>query len=535
MNPSSSSSVKDRPPGRPRRRHSAITMPVAGLAAALLACGCSVANSTTSSTGSAGATSTSIKVVEPDVPNSIDPCWTNQSDTGRIESGNVLEGLTKIDFNTGQVSPLLATSWKTVGPTTWEFTLRKGVTFQNGKPFNAAAVAWWVNRVINPKTPCDVLDTALNSNVVSARAVSTDTVDIALKSPDPILPQRMTQVFIGAPEANPMTPEKTPVGTGPYKFVSYSPGQSFVMKRYSHYWGKKPEVSGVTYLFRTETSVRSDMAKTHEVDIATALGPADEHDPGAITYLTDEVMYYRLDTDIPPLNNLLLREAINYAINRQAYVNAEYGGKGKPAYTLIPQWANGYNGTAFWPYNPAKAKQLIAEAKAQGAKVNTLIQVIGQVGEGDSNGTEWMDTTAAMLRAVGLNAQTATIASNNTRLDDIPRSPKYKPALVQNVGGNTLDDPSYTYDGKTLCNAVETLICNQTLNNMILAAEATAAGPARNAKFQAAEAYLAKNVIPYVNIAEEPDTIVIANPHLKYTPNSGSYEQVNIADITVTK
>jgi peptide/nickel transport system substrate-binding protein len=542
MTPSSSSSVPDSHPARShgarrRRRPVALVAPAAGLTAILLAAGCSVANGTSSPTGSGsgGKVSTAIKVVEPDVPNSIDGCWTNQSDTGRIESGNVLEGLTKINFNNGQISPLLATSWKAASPTTWDFTLRSGVTFQNGKPFNAAAVAWWVNRVINPKAPCDVLDTALTPNVLSAKALSTNVVQITTKKPDPILPQRMTQVFIGAPQGNPMKAEKTPIGTGPYKFVSYSPGQSFVMKRYSGYWGKKPDVSQVTYLFRTESSVRADMAKTNEVDIATALGPADEHDPGAITYLTDEVMYYRLDTDIAPLNNLLLREAINYAINRKAYVNAEYGGKGKPAYSLIPQWSNGYNGTAFWPYNPAKAKKLIAEAAAQGAKVHTLIQVIGQVGEGDSNGTEWMDTTTAMLRAVGLNAQTATIASNNTRLDDIPYSPKYKPALVQNVGGNTLDDSSYTYDGKVLCGAVETLICNKTLNNMILAGEATPAGSARNAKFQAAEAYLAKNVVPFVTIAEEPDTMVIANPHLHYTPNSGSYEQVNIADITIAK
>jgi peptide/nickel transport system substrate-binding protein len=530
MTPSSSSFVRPRSAFRSRRSGRPLAVLVSGVA--VLLAGCSVGSSSAPSQGSSSA---SIKIVEPDVPSSIDACWTNNSDTGRIESGNILEGLTQLNFNTGKVSPLLATSWTATTPTTWQFTLRKGVTFQNGQQFNAAAVSAWINRVINPKAPCDVLDTALNSNVLSAHAVNTTTVDVMLKVPDPILPQRFAQVFIGAPGKNPLAKQSVPIGTGPYKFVSYSPGQALVMKSYAGYWGKKPDIKQVTYLFREDTSVRSDMAKTHEADIATALGPADMSDPGAITYLTDEVMYYRLDTGIAPLNNLLLREAINYAIDRKAYLKAEFGGHGEPAYSLIPKWANGFNSTAFWPYDPAKAKKLIAEAKAQGAPVNDQIQVIGQPGEGDSNGTEWMDTTTAMLKAVGLNAETATIASNNTRLDDIPFSPKYKPALVQNVGGNSLDDPSYSYDNKVVCGAVETLLCDKTLTKMIVSAEQTTAGPGRDAKFQAAEARLAKLDVPMVPIALEPDTIVIANPHIKYTPNSGTYEQMNVAEMTLTK
>jgi peptide/nickel transport system substrate-binding protein len=498
--------------------------------AVLVLSGCGGINQSGSGGQAGSGDSTSIKIVNPESPGQVDPCWSNKSALGRILGGNITEGLTGLNFTTGEVVPSLAESWQSVDPTTWRFKLRQGVKFHNGEAFNADAVVKWFDRVLNPDSKCYVLGTIIDDNLKGAKKIDDYTVDFTMAQPDPILPRKLSFVDIGAPATAVLTPNQDPIGTGPYKFDGWQQGQDLKMSAFPDYWGPKPQIKSVEYLFRTDSTVRAAMAKTHEVDIATALGPQDATAPGAITYITNEVLYYRIDLDTPPLNDIRIRQALNYAIDRPTFIKSVMAGNGKPAYEIVTETALGFNPNDTWDYNPEKAKELIAAAKADGVPVDRPIEVIGQPGERGANGTEVMDTTVSMLQAVGLNAKTVSVADNNVRLQQEPRSPNYGPGLVQNIHGNSLGDSSLTMAIKLSCQNPESLLCDQKFESMMLAGAAEADDTQRDKLFQDAWQYLHDNVVPFLPIAALGDIMIIANKNINYTPNAGSFEKLKVAD-----
>ena len=522
-----------------RRRH-AFAAVIAVLTLAMAACsgatdvaGGGSGGGGATEAGQAAAGDDTIRIVQPDSPASVDPCESSRSETGRLLRGNITEALTDLDLGTGELGPSLATEWEETSPTTWEFTLREGVEFHNGEPFNADAVAQWITRIINPEANCYILGNVIDVDAVeSASAIDDLTVEIVLTRPDPILPLRFSFVDIGAPMEDPMTKTMEPIGTGPYRFVSWSPGQPLVIERSDTYWGEQPDVAGVEYVFRDESSVRAAMASAGEVDIATAIGPQDADMPGAITYVVTETLYYRIDVGIPPLDDVRVRRAINHAVDRQGLIDAVYAGHGEPAHAIVYPTVSGYNEDVTWEYDPELARELLAEAEADGVAIDTPIEVIGELNARGSNGSELMDTVAAMLTDVGLTATGVGVEEDSVRLNDVPFSPDYAPALMQNVHGNSLGDASTSLVGKLACDAPQSVLCDETLDEML--AEAVAlGGEEREQRFQEIFAYLQDEVVPLVPVAHLTDTIVITNDRLKYEPNAGSFEKIRISDMTL--
>jgi len=513
--------------GRARIR----TLGALGSVVALLVAGCGGG----SSGGNASPESTrdNIKVVLQVEPNSMDPCDSHLAQNGPILVDNITEPLVHLDVSKNTLSPRLALKWTQTDPNTWTFDLRQGVTFHNGEPFNAGAVAWWVNRVLNPNAKCYALGSVLTNNVVGANAVDDHTVVITTKKPDPILPLSMAFVDIGAPTPDPMTKADKPIGTGPYKFASYTPGSDFQMARNDSYWGDKPQIASVDYKFRGESSVRAAMASTHEVDLAAAIGPQDAHAPGAITYTVSETLYYRINLDVPPLNDIRVRRAINYAIDRKTLIDNVYDGLGEPASEIFLPTVVGYDPAVKWDYDPDKAKQLLAEAKAAGAPVDKTIDLIGETGIRGSNGNEVDDTMRAMLTAVGLNARVATVEDTAPVIAK-PQDPAANPELVQNVHGNSFGDGYISLAGKLGCDGPQSLVCDQALENL-LAAGSAAAGDDRAAKLQAASKYVFDNIVPLIPLAYLKNTLIIANPYLRYKPDSSTSERMPISEFTVAE
>ena len=466
-------------------------------------------------------------------PNSMDPCDSHLAQNGPILVDNITEPLVHLDVSKNTLSPRLALKWTQTDPNTWTFDLRQGVTFHNGEPFNAGAVAWWVNRVLNPNAKCYALGSVLTNNVVGANAVDDHTVVITTKKPDPILPLSMAFVDIGAPTPDPMTKADKPIGTGPYKFASYTPGSDFQMARNDSYWGDKPQIASVDYKFRGESSVRAAMASTHEVDLAAAIGPQDAHAPGAITYTVSETLYYRINLDVPPLNDIRVRRALNYAIDRKTLIDNVYDGLGEPASEIFLPTVVGYDPAVKWDYDPDKAKQLLAEAKAAGAPVDKTIDLIGETGIRGSNGNEVDDTMRAMLTAVGLNARVATVEDTAPVIAK-PQDPAANPELVQNVHGNSFGDGYISLAGKLGCDGPQSLVCDQALENL-LAAGSAAAGDDRAAKLQAASKFVFDNIVPLIPLAYLKNTLIIANPYLRYKPDSSTSERMPISEFTVAE
>jgi peptide/nickel transport system substrate-binding protein len=478
----------------------------------------------------AGKESRQVRLVVGQTPTSMDACDSHQAANGVILIGNVTEGLTSLDAATGAAKPALATQWTETSPTTWRFVLRQGVTFHDGRPFDADAVVAWVTRVIDPATDCYNRGSVLNGNVVAATAAGKHAVDIKLAQPDRIFPVRVSFLDIAAPSSDPKSKAKEPIGTGPFKFVSWSPGSNFEMTRYDGYWGSKPEVSGATYLFRAESSVRAAMASAKEVDIATAIGPQDADMPGAENYPVSETMYLRSDLVRPPLNDIRVRRAMNLAVDRQKFIDNVYRGHGSPASDIVVPAVTGHNPDVKWDYEPDKARQLLAEAAAAGTPVKAPIQLVTERDTRGSNGTEAADTLSAMLKEVGLNTHVVTVEDTQDAMT-APENPSREAALVLYVHGNSYGDSLISMAGKLGCGAAQSRVCDKVFDAMLKDAGA-ATGADRRTKLQAAAKYVYDDVVPFLPVAHMADTMVVTNPNLHYQPNPATSDKLLLAQMT---
>src|SRR5687767_4913892 len=222
--------------------------PVAGLAALPLAVALAV------SSGSVHAAEEGeVVIVLSEEPDMIDPCEASRSNVGRIVKQNVTETLTEIDPDDGSITPRLATEWEQVDDTTWRFKLQEGITFHDGEPFNAEAAKTAIERTLDERIDCEIRIKFFGGMEVTPVVVDEHTLDIKTAEPAPILPTMMGTMTMTSP--NTVVGERTrdPIGTGPYRFVSWTPGTSVVLERFADYWGEAPEVAKVTYVFRGES------------------------------------------------------------------------------------------------------------------------------------------------------------------------------------------------------------------------------------------------------------------------------------------
>jgi dipeptide transport system substrate-binding protein len=317
------------------------------------------------------------------------------------ESGTTLDatkplynGLT--EFVTGKTTlrPALATKW-TVSDDglTYTFTLRKGVKF-HGKGFtptrdmNADDVVFSFERQLDPKNPYAKVsggdyqyfnDMSMPDILKSVEKVDDDTVKFTLNKPEaPFLADlAMPFASIESKEyADAMlkagTPEQvdlTPVGTGPFILESYEKDAVIRYAGAADYWGGKPKLDKLIFAITPDAAVRWAKLKANECQVMPYPNPADiaamMKDPN-VKVLHQEglnVGYLAMNVEHKPFDDLRVRLAINYAINRDAILKAVYQGAGKKAKNPIPPTIWSYNDAVKdYPYDPAKAKALLAEA-----------------------------------------------------------------------------------------------------------------------------------------------------------------------------
>ena len=151
--------------------------------------------------------------------------------------------------------------------------------------------------------------------------VDDQTLDIAADPAQPILPLLMSTLTI-VPEETPMEFTREPVGTGPYKLTAYDVGQSITLDRRDDYWGDAPAVTKATYVFRSDDAVaRRHGRRTGEADLAPSITAVDATNPKTdFAYPNSETTYLRVDSAIPPLNDIRVRKALNLAIDREAFL-----------------------------------------------------------------------------------------------------------------------------------------------------------------------------------------------------------------------
>jgi len=301
----------------------------------------------------------------------LDPQVTSSSAVWSITL-NIYDTLIARDRQ-GKLVPGLAVSWKPLNDTTWQIRLRAGVKFHNGEPLDASAVKFSVARALDPAVKsvfASSLDTIARVDVVDPL-----TVNIVTKAPDPILPSRlcMQQGQILPPKyAADVGPEglaKRPVGAGPYKFVSWRKDEAITLEAVPDHW-RKPKIAKVVFIPLPEGASRVAAVKTGAVDIAAAIPPVDfagiakgERTTG-IEVTSNRAFLLNLDTlTFKPFQDRRVRQALNYAVDKNAIVKNTLNGYGRVLATSVIPEAFGYNpNIAPYPYDPARAKKLLAEA-----------------------------------------------------------------------------------------------------------------------------------------------------------------------------
>jgi peptide/nickel transport system substrate-binding protein len=271
------------------------------------------------------------------------------------------------------LAPSLAESW-TVSPDqlTYEFKLREGPKFHNGDPFTAEDVKFSFHRAKGSKV--------LHDKVREVTVVGPARVRFTLHEPWPDFITFYGSLVSGAGWIVPKKYveqvgndgfKKHPIGLGPYKFVSHTPGVELVMEANESYWRKMPSVKRLVYKSVVESTTRLAMLKRGEVDVAYLLDVPQaqevKRDPNLRLAFSGGIAVFYLDfldqwDSKSPWADRRVRLAANYAIDRQALSEAETLGASKPAGNHVPPTFEFALPLEPYPYDPVRAKKLLAEA-----------------------------------------------------------------------------------------------------------------------------------------------------------------------------
>jgi peptide/nickel transport system substrate-binding protein len=363
---------------RRRKRSLLLGAPVAALALLLSACGGSATGG-----GGAGGNTLIIGMTASDIPVLDTGLAQGQGYEGLRFVGNQLyDGLTKFDLTKGdqipKIIPDLAESWTpNADLTSWTFKLRPGVTFHDGTPWNADAAIFNLDRYADKTSPDFYQE--LNAQgglsiagVKSFHKVDDLTIQIDTNGPWAYLPSDLATVYFASPtavkaEGNKGFAEK-PVGTGPFKFDSMTRGQRLVMVANDKYWAGAPKVSKVILRPIPDPTARVAALRSGEVNWIEVPPPDDvpnlkSQNFQVLTNSYDHIWPWVYNMTKAPFDNPKVREALNWAINRQALVDNILKGTAEPALGFVPHANAAYRpADDAYGYDPAKAKQLLAEA-----------------------------------------------------------------------------------------------------------------------------------------------------------------------------
>jgi ABC-type transport system substrate-binding protein len=325
----------------------------------------------------------------------------------------VYDGLVTFDKDM-KIVPVLATKW-VISPDqkTWTFTLRPNVKFSNGAIFNAKSIQFTYERMMDDATASP----ARSQYVAVERVEVADdlTVKFVTKYPFPDLLRNLAQPnFLAYDPAHTKRFSvrdyaRNPIGTGPFVLKDWVSGDRVVFVPNPHYWGAAPRVNSLIYKPVPEGAARAAMLRTGEADIAVKIPPEEianlERDPG-VTVLKLDSMYqisYELNNmmENPPLSKKLVRQALNYAVDKEAIVKSVLMGLGAP---MVSPFGPGINYRAtFDPYryDPARAKKLLADAGYPNGFKLTLNTPNGRY----LKDKEVTEAVQGYLRAVGIQAE----------------------------------------------------------------------------------------------------------------------------------
>ena len=310
-----------------------------------------------------------LRVAIPWTPENLDP-------TMNLSSIRAMVGVSMFDSLVGRdadnrIVPQLAESWRLVDDTTWQVKLRRGVVFHDGEPFNAEAVRFTFQRVLDPeqKSP----NRANMAEIARVDVIDDYTVNLVTRQPYAPLVNRLLDFPMVPPK---YTAEKgnqgmalKPVGTGPYRFVELVKDDRLVVEAFDRHWRGAPKIRRVIYKPIPEPFTRAAALRNNEVDLITTVPPSLARELERVGGLRVQrvpsswIIYLGLNALKKPLSDPRVRQALNYATDVDAIVkNVLEGSGGRLEGPLTPQMF-GYDASVKgYAHDPARARKLLAEA-----------------------------------------------------------------------------------------------------------------------------------------------------------------------------
>ena len=304
-------------------------------------------------------------------PTSLDPTTAAAAAIGEIVHYNVLEGLTKISMD-GAVTPLLADNWyHTPDGKTYTFTLRKGVKFSDGAPFDANAVKFSFDRA-RAAGSTNKAKKAVFDNISSVVVQDAHTVILVLNNAEALLPFRLGENPAVILHPNSVASAATkPVGTGPYKLDAWAKGSSVTLLKWDgHRDAAKVRVKKVTFRFINDPAAQVAALLAGDIDGIPRFGALQsikqfQADKRFVVELgsTSGKGIVAINNKKAPLNDVRVRRAIGHAIDRKAFIDGAQEGLGKAIGSHFAPTDLGYMDlTKQSAYDPEKAKALLKEA-----------------------------------------------------------------------------------------------------------------------------------------------------------------------------
>jgi peptide/nickel transport system substrate-binding protein len=310
-----------------------------------------------------------LRVAIPWTPENLDP-------TMNLASFRAMVGVSLFDSLVGRdaenrIVPQLAESWRLVDDVTWQLKLRRGVVFHDGEPFNAEAVRFTFQRVLDPeqKSP----NRANVAEIVRVEVVDDYTVNLVTRQPYAPLINRLLDFAMVPPkyvaEKGNQGMALRPVGTGPYRFVELIKDDRMVVEAFDRHWRGAPKIKRIVYKPIPEPFTRAAALRNNEVDLVTTMPPSLarelERAPGIRVQRVPSswIIYLGLNALKKPLSDVKVRQALNYATDVDAIIKNVLEGNGRKLEGPLTPQMFGYDASIKgYPYDPVRARKLLAEA-----------------------------------------------------------------------------------------------------------------------------------------------------------------------------
>lgn len=302
-------------------------------------------------------------------PDNLDPATTYDANSWSVVH-SIFDSLVQY-ADDGTLQPLLSESFTLLDPLTYEVKLREGIQFHNGEPLTSSAITRAVQHIQDEETASQV---AANFTVIeSIDEVDALTAHLRLQAPAPWLPAQIAAWLLPLPADFTRDSLRTaPVGTGPYRFVEWRPGERIRLEVNPDYFAEsvkgRPIADRVDFRFVADATTRvSDLLSGGAGIVRTVpvdqIGTIESSGATVVAAQVAGAAFMTLPTDVEPFNDVRVRQALNYAVDVEAVIEALIEGEGERLANLFVPGGLGYDPElAPYPYDPDRARALLADA-----------------------------------------------------------------------------------------------------------------------------------------------------------------------------